>query len=396
MRKKIFSVSAINNHVKNILEDDYVLRNVYIKGEISNFTHHRSGHLYFTLKDENGSVSAVMFKGSASTLSFVPKAGMMVIVRASVSIYVKTGQYQVYVYEMEVSGRGTLHEAFEKLKLKLNKEGLFDEQYKKPLPFFPKSIGVVTSGTGAAVRDILNILDRRNPGIQIYVYPVLVQGDGAAPDIVKAIEDLNQQGLCDLLIVGRGGGSIEDLWAFNEESVARAIFASKIPIISAVGHETDFTIADFVSSLRAPTPSAAAELATPHVEELKRQLDQYTIRIQRDMHKILDRKADRLQMYVSRPVLAKANEYFAQKGQYVDILHNRLQEVITSQLNNKKSILGEKMAKLGGLSPLNTLERGYALVTDEEDNLITSAAHLEKDQKVSIMLQDGSVKATIG
>lgn len=355
MRKKVFSVSDINTHVKNILEDDYVLRNAYIKGEISNFKHHSSGHLYFTLKDANGAVSAVMFRASASTLSFVPKEGMMVIVRASVSIYVKTGQYQVYVYEMEVSGRGTLHEAFEKLKEKLSKEGLFDEEYKKPIPTFPRSIGVITSGTGAAIRDILNIVRRRNPGIQVYVYPVLVQGDGAAPDIVSAIEAMNDHGKCDVLIVGRGGGSIEDLWAFNEETVARAIFSSNIPIISAVGHETDFTISDFVSSLRAPTPSAAAELATPNVEDLTRQVDQYTARIQRDMHKLLEQKAYILRLFSSRPVLAQAGEYFTKKGQYVDILYNRLQEVMTNELRYKGSALGEKVGKLEGLSPLNTL-----------------------------------------
>lgn len=395
MRKKVFSVSDINTHVKNILEDDYVLRNVYIKGEISNYRHHSSGHLYFTLKDANGAVSAVMFRASASTLSFVPKEGMMVIVRASVSIYVKTGQYQVYVYEMEVSGRGTLHEAFEKLKQKLNQEGLFDEQYKKPIPTFPKNIGVITSGTGAAVRDILNIIRRRNPGIQIYVYPVLVQGDGAALDIVKAIEDMNQQAICDVLIVGRGGGSIEDLWSFNEESVARAIFNSKIPVISAVGHDTDFTIADFVSSLRAPTPSAAAELATPHVEDLKRQVTQYTARIERDMHKLLQQKTHILKLYTSRPVLAKAEEYFASKGQYVDQLYSQLQEVMAKGLNEYKSRLGEKIAKLDALSPLNTLERGYALITDDEGSLITSVSSLQKNQSISIMLKDGRAKAIV-
>ena len=320
---------------------------------------------------------------------------MMVIVRASISLYVKTGQYQVYVYDMEVSGRGTLHEAFEKLKEKLSKEGLFDEQYKKPIPSFPRAIGVITSGTGAAVRDILNIVRRRNPGIQIYVYPVLVQGDGAALDIVNAIEAMNEHNACDVLIVGRGGGSIEDLWSFNEEIVARAIFSSHIPIISAVGHETDFTISDFVSSLRAPTPSAAAELATPHVEDLKRQVTQYASRIERDMLKLLEQKAHILRLHTSRPVLAQAGEYFAQKGQYVDLLYSRLQEVMASGLRSKQSALGEKMAKLDGLSPLNTLQRGYALVTDEKDSLITSISHVKKDQRISIMLKDGTVQATV-
>ena len=395
MTKKIFSVSDINLYVKNMLEDDYVLGNVYIKGEISNFNHHSSGHIYFTLKDEEGAVSAVMFRGNANTLTFKPKVGMMVIVRASVSMYVKTGKYQIYVSEMEVSGRGTLHEAFEQLKAKLAKEGLFDDQYKKPIPYFPKTIGVVTSGTGAAVRDILNITRRRNPGAKIYVYPVLVQGDGAAADISRAIEDLNEHGLCDLLIVGRGGGSIEDLWAFNEEIVARAIFNSQIPVISAVGHQTDYTIADFVSDLRAPTPSAAAELATPDVKELQRRVEHYKLRIEKDIYKVLDHKAKILQMYTSRPVLARADEYFASKGQYLDQLYSRLQETMAANLNYKQSNLKEIIGKLDGLSPLNTLERGFSVVTDDKEKVITSVANLEKNQDIDILFKDGKVRATI-
>lgn len=395
MTKKIFSVSDINLYVKNMLEDDYVLRNVYIKGEISNFNHHSSGHIYFTLKDEDGAVSAVMFRGSANTLTFKPKVGMMVIVRASVSMYVKTGKYQIYVSEMEVSGRGTLHEAFEQLKAKLEKEGLFDDQYKKSIPYFPKTIGVVTSGTGAAVRDILNITRRRNPGAKIYVYPVLVQGDGAAADIRRAIEDLNEHGLCDVLIVGRGGGSIEDLWAFNEEIVARAIFNSQIPVISAVGHQTDYTIADFVSSLRAPTPSAAAELATPDVKELQRRVEHYKLRIEKDIYKVLDHKAKILKMYTSRPVLSRADEYFASKGQYLDQLYNRLQETMVANLNHKQSNLKEIIGKLDGLSPLNTLERGFSVVTDDKDKIITSVTDLEKKQNIDILFKDGKVRATI-
>ncbi|HHX62058.1 MAG TPA: exodeoxyribonuclease VII large subunit [Epulopiscium sp.] len=395
MKKKVFSVSDINSYVKNMLEDDYVLRNVYIKGEISNFKHHSSGHMYFTLKDPNGAVSGVMFRASASSLTFEPKEGMMVIARASVSLYVKTGQYQIYVYEMEVSGRGTLHEAFEQLKNKLDKEGLFDQEYKKPIPYFPKTIGVITSGTGAAVRDILNITRRRNPGVKIYVYPVLVQGEGSAFDISNAIEAMNEHGLCEVLIVGRGGGSIEDLCSFNEEIVARAIFNSKIPVISAVGHETDFTIADFVSSLRAPTPSAAAELATPHVEELQRRVDQHTVRMEKDIYQYLEHKARILNMYTSRPVLAQAGEYFARKGQDLDLLHSRLQDILETTLSRKQSFLGEKVAKLDALSPLNTLQRGYALVTDENDNVVTSIGSVQKEQTLSIRLKDGKLQARV-
>lgn len=395
MKKKVFSVSDINNYVKGILEDDYVLRNVYIKGEISNYKPHSSGHMYFTLKDESGAVSAVMFRASASTLSFVPESGMMVIVRAAVSMYVKTGQYQIYVYEMEIAGRGTLYEAFEKLKAKLDKEGLFDQKYKKPIPRFPKSIGIITSGTGAAVRDILNVIGRRNPGIKTYIYPVLVQGEDAPLDIVHALEAMNEHGECDVLIVGRGGGSIEDLWAFNDERVARAIFTSQIPVISAVGHETDFTIADFVASLRAPTPSAAAELATPNIADLNRQIMQYTVRINRSINQQLEYKSHVLKMYRSRPVLAQADEYFARKAQDVDLLYSRLQEIFSKQLDSRKSVLGEKMAKLEGLSPLLTLQRGYTMITDHTNTPITSAKAVAKDQKINIMFKDGNVKAVV-
>lgn len=395
MKKKVFSVSDMNTYVKNVLEDDYILRNVYIKGEISNFTHHGSGHMYFTLKDEKGTISAAMFSGDNRHLKFKPEAGMMVIVRASVSLYVKTGRYQIIVSEMEVSGRGTLHEAFEQLKKKLDKEGLFDQEYKKPIPYFPKAIGVVTSPTGAAVRDIINIIKRRNPGAKIYLYPARVQGDGSAQEIVTAIEGLNDHGKCDVIIVGRGGGSIEDLWSFNEEIVARAIFTSKTPVISAVGHETDFTIADFVASLRAPTPSAGAELATPDVGELQGRIAQYKIRLEQDMYKTLNHKANVLKMYTSRPVLSRAKEHFASQGQYVDLLYDRLQEILKTNVDNKQSALGEKLAKLNALSPLNTLQRGYSVVTDEEDRVITSVSSLSKDQEVSIKLHDGKVQAKI-
>ncbi len=394
MKKKVFSVSDINGYVKNMLEDDYVLRNVYIKGEISNFKHPSSGHMYFTLKDPNGAVSAVMFKGSNSALTYEPKEGMMVVVRASVSMYVKTGQYQIYVSEMDVSGRGTLHEAFEQLKRKLEKEGLFDAKYKKQIPYFPKTIGVITSGTGAAVRDILTITRRRNPGVKLFVYPVQVQGEGSALQITEAIEGMNEHGQCDVLIVGRGGGSIEDLWSFNEEIVARAIFESKIPVISAVGHETDFTIADFVASLRAPTPSAAAELATPHVQELQRRIGQYTARIEKDIYNNIEQKARILKMYTTRPVLAQAGEYFARKGQEVDLLTSRLEDILVTSLNAKQSALGQKIAKLNALSPLNTLERGYALVTDENDCVITSVKNVKKDQTLWIRLKDGKIESS--
>lgn len=395
MNKRVLSVSDINSHVKNLLEDDYILRSVFIKGEISNFTHHSSGHMYFTLKDKQSAVSAVMFRGSASGLSFAPKVGMKVLVRASASIYEKTGRYQLYIYDMEQIGKGALHEQFEKLKIKLEKEGLFDPLTKPDIPAFPKSVGVITSETGAAIRDIINVLNRRNPTVKIYVHPVLVQGDNAAPAIIEAIETMNKHTDCDVLIVGRGGGSIEDLWAFNEEKVARAIFDSKIPIISAVGHETDFTIADFVASLRAPTPSAAAELGVPNITDLQREVNNYRERTRGYIVKHLNHQSEVLKMYKSRPVLANASEMFTRRAQDVDLLEGRLKDTIEKLLTTNKSNLSEGVAKLKALSPLNTLDRGYGLVLDDKEQIISSAKQVEKGQDIEITLKDGEISAKV-
>ena len=269
MKTNTLTVSQVNTYLKGLIEDDVLMSSVWVKGEISNFKHHSSGHMYMTLKDSGGTLKAVMFKGNTFRLKFMPEDGMMVLAHGRISVYEQGGQYQLYIDALEPDGVGALYIAYEQLKKRLETEGYFDESHKKEIPLLPKKVAVITSPTGAAVRDIINVMSRRCPICDICVYPVLVQGEGAAEDIAKAIEMVNANGDCDTIIAGRGGGSIEDLWAFNEEVVARAIYNSSVPVISAVGHETDFTIADFVSDLRAPTPSAAAELATPSVVDIK-------------------------------------------------------------------------------------------------------------------------------
>ena len=272
-RSDAFTVSELNNYIKSIFENNRTLSSVMVRGEISNFTNHRSGHLYFSLKDADGQIRSVMFRSRAMGLKFMPESGMKVIVHGSVTVYPRDGSYQLYVSSMQPDGVGALYLAYEQLKERLFQEGLFDEIYKKPIPAFPKRIGVITSPTGAAVRDIINVTGRRYPCADIYVYPALVQGDGAENSLIKALDYFDSSCLCDVIILGRGGGSIEDLWAFNSEALARRIFEARVPIISAVGHETDFTICDFVADMRAPTPSAAAEIAVPETHELMHKID---------------------------------------------------------------------------------------------------------------------------
>ena len=288
------SVSELNAYVKRLFDNDRALNAISVRGEISNFTYHRTGHLYFTLKDEDSQIRAVMFRSSASTLKFMPENGMKVIIRGSINVYTQTGSYQIYVNSMQPDGIGALYVAYEQLKSKLESEGLFSDEYKKQIPEYPKKIGVITSPTGAAVRDIINVTGRRFPLAQIYLYPSLVQGDGAEDNLIKALDYFESSGLVDLVIIGRGGGSIEDLWAFNGEKLARRIFECKTPIISAVGHETDFTICDFVADLRAPTPSAAAEIAVPDSRELRLRISGLYDRCERALDRVCERKEDAL------------------------------------------------------------------------------------------------------
>ena len=283
---KVYTVSQINNYIKRILENDVLLSDVYIEAEISNFKAHTSGHLYFTLKDSGAAINAVMFRSYAERLKFMPESGMKVVARGYISLYEKTGQYQLYVNSMEPAGIGALYLAYEQFKARLEKAGVFDQKYKKPIPQMPKTVAVITSPTGAAVRDIINVAGRRNPNVEIVIVPTLVQGKNAGPEIVNAIEKVNRWNKADTIILGRGGGSIEDLWAFNEEIVARAIFDSHIPIISAVGHETDFTIADFISDMRAPTPSAAAELSVFDLRQFEQKIKEKEIAFKIDASNI--------------------------------------------------------------------------------------------------------------
>ena len=386
-------MSQLNRYVKSLLEGTPALRNILLSGEISNFTdHYRTGHLYFSLKDNGGAIRAVMFAQNASRLRFKPADGMQVLVRGRASLYEQTGQYQFYVDEMVPDGLGSLNLAFEKLKEKLQKEGLFDQ--KKPIPRYPRRIGVITSPTGAAVRDILQILKRRWPLAEIVFCPVLVQGEGAAPQIKAAIEKMNEKNAADVLIVGRGGGSIEDLWAFNEEITARAVAASRIPVISAVGHETDFTICDFVSDLRAPTPSAAAELAVPDQAEEMRRILLLRARLVGNQEKRLRLCRERLQNLTSRPVLRHPEEWIRGRSLQLDSLDRRLRAAIKAECAQKREKLSALMGKLDGMSPLKTLQRGYCVAQDE-DKVIKSVSELFAGQSLKLRFSDGSAACRV-
>lgn len=386
MEPKVATVSQINGYVKKILDHNIVLNNVWVKGEISNFKHHYSGHMYITLKDEGGVLKAVMFKGSAQSLAFEPSDGMKVLARGRVSVYEAGGAYQLYIEEMIPDGVGELYIAYEQLKKRLEEEGLFSPEYKKPIPQFPKRVGVVTASTGAAVRDIINVITRRYPLAEIVLYPAQVQGTGAAQSIVGAIEYFNAVGGVDTLIVGRGGGSIEDLWAFNEEITARAIFNSKIPIISAVGHETDFTIADFVADLRAPTPSAAAEIAVPSVIELRNRINTDKNRISQNIVQRVESSRLLLKRFKMRTPKEKIDDYSLR----LDALMRSMENSLRMKTMSMKNQLAEKAAKLDALSPLQTLSRGYSIPTTEDGSVIRSAKELTENMEFTLRLKDGS------
>ena len=385
LEPRIATVSQINGYVKKILDHNIILNNVWVKGEISNYKRHTSGHLYITLKDEGGVLKAVMFRGAAGSLMFEPADGMKVMARGRVSVYEAGGSYQLYIEEMRKEGVGDLYIAFEQLKKRLEEEGLFDEQYKKPIPRFPKAIGVATATTGAAVRDIINVITRRYPAAKIVIYPTLVQGEGAKESVKNAIEYFNRTKSVDTLIVGRGGGSIEDLWAFNEEIVARAIFASDIPIISAVGHETDFTIADFVADLRAPTPSAAAEIAVPNIAELKTSINIMETRIERAVSKKIESGRLVLKRFKMRTPQDRIEEYYLR----LDNLTKHMENSFKLKLGENKKSLAENASKLDALSPLKTLTRGYAIPVREDGSVIRSVKEMKSNDEFSLHLKDG-------
>ena len=389
------TVTELNLYIKNIFESNPFLNRVTIKGEISNFKRHSSGHLYMSLKDETGVIRAVMFRSAASKLAFLPENGAKVVAVGRVSVYERDGQYQIYLESMHPEGMGELHIRFEKLKQKLNAEGLFDAKYKKPLPKYPKKIGVVTAPTGAAVRDIINVLSRRFKYSDIVLYPVLVQGENAAQDIVSAIEFFNEHKYADVLIVGRGGGSIEDLWAFNEEIVARAIFKSEIPIVSAVGHEIDFTISDFVSDLRAPTPSAAAELVVPDEKELADKFGNVYRRLSSCAARIIESKKLMLKYYADKQALKNPVYGINEKRMYLDSISKDFETEVLNILSEKKQILGVLASKLDGLSPLGTISRGFSLAFNEDGKLIKKVTDVKSGDKIDLRVSDGRVRATV-
>ncbi len=391
MEAKIATVSQINGYLKKILDNNLILNNIWIKGEISNFKHHTSGHLYLTLKDDGGVLKAVMFRSAAGRLTFNPQDGMKIMARGRISIYEAGGSYQLYIEEMTPDGVGDLYIAYEKLKRQLEEEGLFDSQFKKPIPKFPQKIGVATATTGAAVRDIINVITRRYPLAEIVIYPTLVQGVGAAESVVSAIKYFNEYEKPDTIIAGRGGGSIEDLWAFNEEIVARAIFNSKIPIISAVGHETDFTIADFVADLRAPTPSAAAEIAVPSIAELKTLVASDASRGANAMMKQLEKR----QLILNRFKLRTPKSRIDDENLRLDNLMRRMEQSFKLEITKKRKSLGEAAGKLDALSPLQTLSRGYAIAVTESGNVIRSAKDVKSGDEFNLKLKDGNIDCTV-
>ena len=396
MQKRIITVSELNEYLKMLFEYDEILRNIYIKGEISNFTnHYKTGHFYFSLKDAGGSVRAVMFRSSASKLKFKPENGMRVIVGGRVSVFPRDGQYQVYVDVMEPDGVGALYMAYEQLRAKLEKEGLFAEERKKPLPRFPKRIGIVTSPTGAAIRDMLHITGRRFPSAEIVLYPALVQGTDAAASIARGIRYFNTKKSVDLLIVGRGGGSLEDLWAFNEELLVRAVADSELPVISAVGHETDFTLCDFAADLRAPTPSAAAELAVPDTEELLSSLGHMNERISLAMSRRLAKGRDRLGLLSSSRMLKDPRAFIDDKRMALAMDEQALYARMERILAAKRAEFQYKTAKMEALNPLAVVARGYSAVFDEKGILVKSVSQLAPGDGVSFALTDGKVHARV-
>ncbi|HAL63823.1 MAG TPA: exodeoxyribonuclease VII large subunit [Clostridiales bacterium] len=391
MEPLIATVSQLNSYMKRLVEAQQTLGDIWIKGEISNFKEHYSGHLYITLKDDGGVLKAVMFKSAAQTLTFRPEDGMKVLARGRIGVYEQSGTYQLYINEMTPDGVGELYIAYEKLKKRLAEEGLFDDSAKKPIPKYPEKIGVVTATTGAAVRDIINVITRRYPYCEIIIYPSLVQGAGAKENIVEAIEYFNKHNLCDTLIVGRGGGSIEDLWAFNEEEVARAIYASKIPIISAVGHETDFTIADFVADLRAPTPSAAAEIAVPSQLELSAAITGMQGRLKTAQINYIKR----LKLSLDNLKPKSPQNLIDDMRQKCDNLMHQAEKSYRLTEAAKRKIMSELCAKLDAMSPLAVLKRGYAIAEDGQGGIIKEVKNLKTGEIFKLTLSDGSCKCEV-
>lgn len=388
MMKNVYTVGQVNSYIKNMFAQDFMMNKIYVKGEVSNCKYHPTGHIYFTLKDETGALAAVMFAGNRKGLEFTMKNGDNVIVLGSISVYERDGKYQLYAKEILPDGAGTLYLRFERLKKELEEMGMFASEYKQPIPRYASRVGIVTASTGAAIRDIQNIAGRRNPYVQLILYPALVQGEGAAASIVQGIRALDAMGL-DVLIVGRGGGSLEDLWAFNEESVARAIFECNTPIISAVGHETDVTIADFVADLRAPTPSAAAELAVFDVRKLLEELTVQNMALNKSMSDRLEDWQSRVRQQAERLYLLRPENRLNERRQYCAEMELRMMQWMEKKLSEAKHRLQLCAQGLESESPLKILSQGYSVVTDASGKQVTDVSQLNCDDLLQIRMQKG-------
>lgn len=395
LEPKVFTVAQINRYIKNMMENDFILNSLWVKGEISNFKAHSSGHLYFTLKDSSSSISCVMFQGAARLLPYLPENGMSVVICGYISLYEKTGHYQIYAELMEPVGMGALNMAYEQLKARLEQEGLFDKDYKREITKYPHCVAVITSPTGAAVRDIIRIIKRRNKQVKVVVVPALVQGDMAADSIVSGLKLVNEWGRADTIIVGRGGGSIEDLWAFNEEKVARAIFASEIPVIAAIGHETDFTIADFTADMRASTPSAAAELAVSSLEEVKEHFADMVCRMKNAAVHIISYKKEQLAVIQNRPVLKRPLDTIHNYQIFVEDKKRQLDKEINRIQKRNQLKQQEVLKRLEAVSPFSVLKRGYGLVYTKENKIVTNSRQVLEGEEIQIKFYDSSITVVV-
>lgn len=395
MEKPAISVTQLNQYLKGVLEADLNLRNIWVSGEISNLTIHGSGHIYLRLKDENGIVSAVMFRSSAAKLRFRPENGMKILAKGSVSVFEKTGVYQLYITEMKQDGAGDLYVALEQLKKQLAAAGIFAESHKKPLPAIPERIGVITSPTGAAVRDIIQITGRRFPLAEVIVYPAIVQGDQAPGSLIRGIDYFEQKEKVDVIIIGRGGGSIEDLWGFNSPDLALAVYNCSTPIVSAVGHETDFTICDLAADLRAPTPSGAAELVVPDGADLLHRIHQDQKRLLSALSRKMQHSRDQLERYAEARVLKDPHAFTDKPYMVLDHLTDRLNRNILQQTREQRNNIATMMAKLDALSPLKVLRRGFSLAQDDAGKVVRSVDQISVDERISLYLPDGKAKCRV-
>lgn len=392
--RNVYTVKQVNNYIKNMFTQDFMLNRIYVKGEVSNCKYHTSGHIYFSLKDESGTIACVMFASARSGLSFRMQEGQTVIVLGAVSVYERDGRYQLYAKEIMLDGVGLLYERYEALKQELEEMGMFAAEYKQPIPKFAKKIGIVTAPTGAAIRDIIHIATRRNPYVQLILYPALVQGEEAAASIVKGIQVMEKQDV-DVIIVGRGGGSIEDLWAFNEESVARAIFHCRIPVISAVGHETDTLISDYVADLRAPTPSAAAELAVYEYSAVENTRKEFELRLKRQMQLRIQSERNKAERMALRLKYTHPKQKLNEKRQQAVDLENQLRMLMKQKLDENRHWLALYIEQMRRLSPIEKMSQGYSYVENRKLENIHSVSQVKKGEEIQIRLADGTIHASV-